>query len=158
MQQPYCCCCTFSTSFPRSVKYFLQSKPNSSSVCLREASSALTQRKKVLCDICNCLAASLAVIAPFCHAIQYCSYSLGRSIGLGPNRTLILWGDTNIGNYAFQGCSSLEEVSISSGTEYIGDYAFEGCFSLENVIMWGRSTKIGKNAFANCPKLKNAPR
>lgn len=51
----------------------------------------------------------------------------------------------------------MEEVSISSGTEYIGDYAFEGCSSLENVIMWGRSTKIGKNAFANCPKLKNVP-
>ena len=71
--------------------------------------------------------------------------------------TVILWGDTNIGNSAFRKCTSLEEISISSGTEYIGDYAFEGCSSLENVLMWGRSTKIGKNAFANCPKLKNAP-
>lgn len=72
--------------------------------------------------------------------------------------TVLLWGDTNIGNYAFQGCSSLEEISISSGTDYIGDYAFEGCSSLENVLMWGRSTKIGRDAFSNCPKLKRVPR
>ena len=53
-----------------------------------------------------------------------------------------------IGNSAFRGCSSLEEIIISSGVKYIGDYAFEGCSSLENVIMWRRSTKIEKDAFA----------
>jgi hypothetical protein len=53
--------------------------------------------------------------------------------------------------------SSLEEISISSGTKYIGDYAFEGCSELTNVLLWGRSTKIGKDAFANCPKLENVP-
>ena len=100
----------------------------------------------------NCSSLDDISIPSSCRVIEESAFQ-----GCTDMDTLILWGDTSIGNYAFQGCSSLEEVSISSGTEYIGDYAFEGCSSLENVIMWGRSTKIGRNAFANCPKLINVP-
>ena len=101
----------------------------------------------------NCTNLDDMSIPSSCKVIEEAAFQ-----GCSDMNSLILWGDTNIGNYAFQGCFSLEEVSISSGTEYIGDYAFEGCSSLEKVIMWGRSTKIGQNAFANCPNLEKVPR
>lgn len=72
--------------------------------------------------------------------------------------SVIIWGDANIGNYAFQGCSKITKISISSGTEYIGDYAFEGCTNLSKVTMWGRKTNIGTGAFDNCPNLKDTPK
>ena len=100
----------------------------------------------------NCSSLDEVSIPSSCRVIEESAFQ-----GCTDLDSLILWGDTNIGNYAFQGCACLEEVSISSGTAYIGDYAFESCVNLENVTMWGRSTRIGRNAFANCPKLKNVP-
>ena len=44
---------------------------------------------------------------------------------------------TSIGNYAFNGCSSLTSIEIPAGVTSIGDYAFRVCSSLETIYYNG---------------------
>lgn len=60
---------------------------------------------------------------------------------------------TEIGNYAFIGCSSLCEVSIPSGITRIGSCAFESCSSLRRVSIPDSVEIIGASAFYHCDKL-----
>ena len=58
-----------------------------------------------------------------------------------------------IGNYIFNGCTSLTSVSIPNSVISIGDDAFSGCTNLSSVMI-GKSVKsIGKEVFANCNNL-----
>lgn len=61
--------------------------------------------------------------------------------------------DIEIGDSAFQNCSSLMEVDIS--ISYIGDYAFYGCMMLNKITLSDNLRYIGKDAFINCIKLQN---
>ncbi len=60
-----------------------------------------------------------------------------------------------IGEYAFVGCSSLTEISLPDSLKTIGKYAFNGCAALETVIFTENSTleNIDDRAFENCVKL-----
>ena len=61
----------------------------------------------------------------------------------------------SIGNEAFSGCISLENLNIvSSDTISIGEQAFENCDSLRDVAI-NNVTDIGKGAFENCDCLSN---
>ena len=60
---------------------------------------------------------------------------------------------TNIGNFAFFGCRSLASVSIPDGVTYIGANAFLGCYSLTSVKIPDSVTYIGGGAFSDCHKL-----
>ncbi len=64
----------------------------------------------------------------------------------------ILKGVTDIGNYAFMGCSQLNFVDMSAVT-YIGDDAFGYCGSLESVILPAELTYLGELAFEYCTGL-----
>lgn len=57
---------------------------------------------------------------------------------------------TEIGDYAFYGCSSLPDISVNSGTT-IGANSFQSCTSLEGV--WGEVAAIGNSAFSYCSNL-----
>ncbi|MGN0599543.1 MAG: fibronectin type III domain-containing protein [Oscillospiraceae bacterium] len=65
-----------------------------------------------------------------------------------------------IGKYAFDLCSSLESITIPSGTAYINFKAFANCSELETVIFEGGVTNgegsggIDEKAFPECKKLK----
>lgn len=61
-------------------------------------------------------------------------------------------GVTSIGNTAFRGLSSLEELTVK-GDVTIGSYAFQGCASLETVTFMGNVTSVGNNAFRGCDSL-----
>ena len=63
-------------------------------------------------------------------------------------------GVTSIGNTAFRGLSSLEELTVK-GDVTIGNYAFQGCASLETVTFMGNVTSVGYNAFYGCASLTN---
>ena len=63
-------------------------------------------------------------------------------------------GVTSIGNIAFRGLSSLEELTVK-GDVTIGNYAFQGCASLETVTFMGNVTSVGYNAFYGCASLTN---
>lgn len=54
-----------------------------------------------------------------------------------------------IGNSAFEGCTELESINISSlhFRTYIGDYAFWNCKNAESIALEGDETEIGDNAF-----------
>ena len=60
---------------------------------------------------------------------------------------------TAIGNYAFQYCDDLTNVTIPQSVTSIGDYAFDYCSSLDSLIIKDAATSIGKYAFCGCEYL-----
>lgn len=56
---------------------------------------------------------------------------------------------TTIGDYAFNSCSSLSNVTIPNGVIQIGNRAFEKCSSLKEIIIPSSVTSIGDFCFAN---------
>ena len=58
-----------------------------------------------------------------------------------------------IGNSAFENCSSLTSVTISSGVISIGNQAFQGCTSLTSITIPNSVTSIGNFAFRDCTSL-----
>ena len=59
----------------------------------------------------------------------------------------------NIGNYAFQNCTSLKSVKIQSGLERIGEKAFENCRHIKEIFIPEEIQSIEKDAFANCVSI-----
>ncbi|MBR1891640.1 MAG: leucine-rich repeat domain-containing protein, partial [Clostridia bacterium] len=53
-------------------------------------------------------------------------------------------GVTNIGNYAFQHCSSLTSIVIPASVTSIGSYAFDGCSRLTSVYYKGSADEWAK--------------
>jgi len=62
---------------------------------------------------------------------------------------------TEIGEKAFRGCSSLENIEIPEGVTSIGDSAFSGCSSLTSIEIPDGVTSIGSWAFYECSSLTN---
>lgn len=57
---------------------------------------------------------------------------------------------TSIGEYAFEGCSSLTSIEIPSSVTSIGDHAFRRCSSLTSIEIPSSITRIGDGAFSGC--------
>ena len=62
-------------------------------------------------------------------------------------------GVTEIGDYAFKGCSGLTSLTIPSSVTEIGESAFSGCSGLTNLTIPSSVTSIGNSAFAGCSGL-----
>ena len=60
---------------------------------------------------------------------------------------------TSIGDYAFDGCSSLTNIKIPESVTVIGNNAFAHCSNLTNIKIPENVTVIGDNAFAHCSNL-----
>ena len=62
-------------------------------------------------------------------------------------------GVTNIGDYAFYGCTGLTSITIPNSVTSIGDYAFDYCNGLTSITTPDSVTSIGDYAFRNCSGL-----
>ena len=59
-----------------------------------------------------------------------------------------------IGNWAFQNCGSLTEITLPDGLLIIGERAFRGCTGLTSIKLPRSLTHIGDSAFISCDSLK----
>ena len=62
-------------------------------------------------------------------------------------------GTTKIGGHAFDGCSSLTDVTIGNSVTIIDYYAFIQCHKLSSVTIPNSVTSIGGNAIYFCSSL-----
>ena len=58
-------------------------------------------------------------------------------------------------SYAFTGCTSLENLTLSEGMTCIGGYAFQGCTSLESITIPSTINDWNIYSFYECSSLKN---
>lgn len=85
-----------------------------------------------------------------CNAIIETSTSTLIS---GCKNTSIPNSVTNIGEWAFSGCSGLTSITIPNSVTSIGEYAFSECSSLSSVTIPNSVTSVGKEAFYRCSGL-----
>lgn len=60
---------------------------------------------------------------------------------------------TTINGYAFRICENLTDIHIGSGVTYIGEFAINGCNSLEHLEIPGNVKKLQHHAVNNCENL-----
>ena len=65
-------------------------------------------------------------------------------------------GLTKLGDYEFDGCSSLTSVSLPDGLTQLGSYVFMGCSSLTSVVLPDGLTQLGIYVFDGCTYLTSA--
>ena len=62
-------------------------------------------------------------------------------------------GLRDIGDHAFEKCTSLREIELNEGIESIGAGAFVGCTSIARICIPSTVSKIGARAFNECTSL-----
>ena len=79
---------------------------------------------------------------------------------MGDNSTLqtikLPQGITDIGDHAFNHCSSLTSIDFPVALNTIGNYAFFGCSLLKSIEIPSGVTGIGAGAFGDCSSLSTA--
>ena len=101
---------------------------------------------------------NISIFAPnpnrFCKDIKYTAwryimacFDIVDGIGIIPE------GTTEIGDYAFCGCTSLKSIIIPEGVTRIGYCAFLGCDNLNNIMIPRSVESISDYAFHDCIKL-----
>jgi len=70
-------------------------------------------------------------------------------------KTVVITGDTGIGENAFMDCSGLTSIILLDGVTSIGDFAFAGCSGLTSIVIPDSVTRIGSHAFRNCRSLES---
>ncbi len=60
---------------------------------------------------------------------------------------------TNVSNFAFAGCNSLEKIILTDSVITVGDYAFANCLSVSTLNLGNNVTTIGQRAFAGMHML-----
>ena len=63
--------------------------------------------------------------------------------------------NTNVGKYAFYGCTNLKRVVILNGVTVIGSNAFNGCSNLEYIKFPQSLITVSSFAFGGCSKLQS---
>ncbi|MGM9842592.1 MAG: leucine-rich repeat protein [Muribaculaceae bacterium] len=87
-----------------------------------------------------------------CHVKYICDYCFQYCNMLGAEDQVLNLPESveTIGHYAFNGCTNLKFVKLSSNLKSIGAYAFELCKSLELITLPKSLKVIHEYAFRNC--------
>ena len=88
----------------------------------------------------NCKIPSTQMNAGFFSNSNFSSVKIGECV-------------ESIGDYAFQGCSSLKDVTIDQKVTSIGESAFSSCSGLTSVTIGENVKSIGNSAFSGCSGL-----
>ena len=62
---------------------------------------------------------------------------------------------TSIGDYAFDGCSELQSINIPNSVERVGSYAFHNCSKMQSITIGSNVKTIGSYAYSNCSALQS---
>ena len=76
----------------------------------------------------------------------------GKKLVLSRNHN-ILDSVTEIGDYAFSGCTSLKSIMIPNSVTSIGEFAFNCCTSLQSIDIPDSVTQINGTIFSDCNNL-----
>ena len=63
-------------------------------------------------------------------------------------------GITTVGDYAFAGCSNLQEVTLPGSVEIVGVFSFKGCTGLREIVIPEGVRVLASKAFQFCSALK----
>ncbi len=66
---------------------------------------------------------------------------------------IISEGITTVSDFAFEGCTALEEVSLPDGLTHIGSMAFNGCSNLRRIVLPASLVSVDSFAFYGCSRL-----
>lgn len=80
-------------------------------------------------------------------------YNLSGESGVVIKKVVITEGITAIGDFAFEWCSEMTEISIPNSVTSIGNGSFSTCQSLHAVFLPKNLTEIGESAFEHCDAL-----
>ena len=86
-----------------------------------------------------------------CHAVIETSTN---TMIAGCRNTIIPSSVTSLGNFCFQGCSSLTSITIPSCVTHLGTGCFEGCSSLTSINIPSSVTDMEYQCFDACSSLK----
>lgn len=84
---------------------------------------------------------------------SYATENLDAETKSSVYKVVISYGVTNVGDYAFEDFTNLENVYIPVGVREIGRGAFSGCRALQAIDLPPTVEKIGNNAFEDCDKI-----
>lgn len=97
------------------------------------------------------------------HAFSYCGIEnvtfpeslvrIGREAFSNSRLKKLDYPNIDIGNWAFQNCTNLSEVTIQDGVTSLPERVFEGCEQLKYVHIPVTVQEFGYYAFWNCPRL-----
>ena len=104
---------------------------------------------------CNCIVKSFSKHFIFENNVLYNADKTTLIAFISEQETFIIPNSvTSIGNSAFYGCESLQEISIPNSVTSIGDHAFSFCRSLQKISIPDSVTSIGDSAFYVCESLQ----
>lgn len=70
---------------------------------------------------------------------------------------VVIGGDvTSIGDWAFQGCTALREISLPGSLIKIGNHTFHACTALQTITLPESVSRLGNGAFTGCTSLTQA--
>lgn len=101
----------------------------------------------------NCPALTTLIISD--NATLDASFTARNAYASGTLETVEI-GKGEIGDSAFNGCTSLTNVTLGDGVTKIGTNAFIRCTQISSITIGSRVSSIGKNAFNGCTALTNA--
>ncbi|MBQ3063249.1 MAG: leucine-rich repeat domain-containing protein [Clostridia bacterium] len=78
------------------------------------------------------------------------SYAANSTVLPPALTTVIINGGTEIADYAFFGCVTLQEVQLLGNIATIGEYAFVNCSGMTNLVLGASVTDIKPGAFSGC--------